>query len=80
MYPSRVPLLYVLHLLIIASAIMLGVYVGCVVLGQPLALLLVLALNFLPEIPLVPEPGGDDDSEDDYSAEGKPMGFTPESR
>lgn len=76
MYPSRVPFLYVLHLLIIACAIMLGIYVGVVILGEPLTLLLILALNFLPEVPLVPEPDAEEGSRPgEYDGGDNPVGF-----
>lgn len=77
MYPSRVPFLYVLHLMIVACAIMLGIYVGAVVLEQPLALLLILALNYLPEIPLVPEPGAEEEDPSEYDGSDNPVGFHP---
>lgn len=70
MYPSRVPVLYVLTLLAIALVLMLGIYVGTVVLHEPLSLLLVLGLNFLPEFPLVPNP--EPEEEEDPGYEGAP--------
>lgn len=76
MYPSRIPFLYVLHLMIIACAIVFGVYVGAVILGEPLALLLILALNFLPDLPLVPEPGAEEGQEPgEYDGGDNPIGF-----
>lgn len=80
MYPSKNPMLYVLQMLTVACAIMFGMYYGCVILREPLSLLLILGLHYIPEFPLVPE--GDQEDEDDeplYDGDpAKPVGFAPQ--
>lgn len=70
MFPSKIPVVYVVHMVIVGIAIIAAIMVGHF-LNQPLALLSLLALNFLPsspqEFPLVPQGAQDEeDSNDDY--------------
>lgn len=64
MFPSKVPVLYVLQLCIIAALLITGMIVGGLVLREPLSLLLVLGLFFMPEYPLVPENEAAEEEED----------------
>lgn len=73
MYPSKFPVIYILQLLIIGAVIGGSIYFGVVHLGQPLAILAVMALKFIPDFPLVPEPEG----ASEYSGSGR-MGFLRE--
>ncbi len=74
MYPSQNPLLYIIHtvgiLLIIALCLWFGLQTN-----QPLALLSVLALSYLPEWPLVQNMNDDDDEDPGYDG-GSKFGFT----
>lgn len=55
MYPSKTPFIYVLHFLVILVILGGALFLGYVH-AQPLAMLSLLALKFLPEVHLIPEP------------------------
>jgi hypothetical protein len=74
MFPTRVPLVYVIHLAIIGLAV-LGVVGVAAWLETPLlALAALFGLNWIPEFPLVPEP--EKDATDGSEYDGTPgFGF-----
>lgn len=81
MYPSKNPMLYVLQMLTIVLVIMSGMFYGCVVLHEPLSLLLILGLHYIPEFPLVPEDDQENEEDSplyDGGDSTTPLGFTPQ--
>jgi hypothetical protein len=82
MYPSASPFIYILHFLVVCICIVAAIFAG-VSMGQPLAILSLLALKFLPEVPLVPEPEMQPEDPPLYHGEDTPgpLGFlTPAER
>jgi hypothetical protein len=76
MFPSHTPTLYVLQTLVVVLAITAAMFVGWA-LAQPLCVLSLLALQYLPDVPLVqmpepvyfgPEGDAQDEDEDGYGS------------
>ncbi len=78
MFPSKSPLLYIIHMAIILVTIMCAILVGAWHLNQPLALLSLLALNFIPDWPLVQQMPAEEEEieEPGYAGKGT-TGFAP---
>lgn len=64
MYPSKTPLLFVLHFLVVFLTVITAMVLGMGVLKNPMAILAVFGLFFLPSFPVMeppqesePEPG-----------------------
>ncbi len=72
MFPQKLPLLFVLHLLSIIGVIALAIVGGVFYLQQPAAMLSLLALQYVPEFPVVHDPASMDKEELD---EAIGMGF-----
>lgn len=81
MFPSHNPFVFVLHFIVVLVAI-LGTLVLGIHLNQPLAALSLLALQYLPQVPITPSPemiyannGGDDGEDQDIGYHNTAAGF-----